>query len=592
MFLLLAFFFHSFHWFLLNSRTILKHAHHSNQRFILNANIQYEWSSVSSSTRHCRLTKTISAVVKVMAAEQACTCQCTFTIIVNESVWTFGEKRSVHLAAMQSYSPPREKTEICVKECQLPRELWIMILGQFEMLPLLRCYATVCSAWRGLVAEAVSSIAAHEARWLTDDSVKHYPSIRTLFLPRHMNGVTDEGLRCMMNLTSLILKNKKFSDQGVSGLTNLTELVLGSSSRVTNNGLAPMVSLRTLELYSEIISDVGIMDLLKLTSLASYSDNITDVGFIRLTNLTRLKYGGNSMTDAGMQHLVNLTSLDLSGNSSISNEGITGLSNLSILTLDRQCNITNAGIHSLSGSLKSLRLIASTRISDNGVECLSGLTELKVLYVPHITERGISSLVALRSLNLRTDHAFSDVAFRSLTNLTELVCPGYPLTSAAFEPLTNLTSICIDNTERVCRLLGDPSFVEVDQYSEFYVRIDSEFDEFGNSWIDWSERESQFRFSNQSDDEFDFLATLSHGGRGQWNMQLDFIEKACFVWIWLDSRWWSEEFDKSLNTGATWEHCDYGRRDQLLGQSDPAQSAFESLYYVSWNNEFGPFDWS
>ncbi len=129
-----------------------------------------------------------------------------------------------------------------------------------------------------------------------------------------------EGLQYFRNLRTLYL----FSDRGgiddidvLSGLANLTRLILWGAEINDVSALSGLKNLNILELYDNQISDISSLSgLTNLTKLYLSVNQISDISSLSgLTNLTTLYLPGNQISDiSSLSGLTNLTDLLLYDN--------------------------------------------------------------------------------------------------------------------------------------------------------------------------------------------------------------------------------------------------------------------------------------
>lgn len=160
----------------------------------------------------------------------------------------------------------------------LPREVWVAILKELSFRELWRLRA-VSRSWMELAYAGVTVIPKSESRHVTDEQLKQMSSLVELGVHR---------------------ENKTISDEGISGLLNLTHLEISGNDFITNDGISGLTNLRSLDLFN--------------------NDKITDTGLSLLTNLT---------------------DFDLFMNCKITNDGITHLVNLKRLVIDDFCGVTS-----------------------------------------------------------------------------------------------------------------------------------------------------------------------------------------------------------------------------------------------------------
>ena len=214
------------------------------------------------------------------------------------------------------------------------------------------------------------------------------------------NAISDiSPLSGLTNLTVLLLSRNRVSEvSALSGLTSLEVLALASNSISNISPLSGLSSLQVLSLDNTSISDISpLSGLTNLEVLYLRSNSITNISPLSgLTSLARLYLDGNSITNISpLSGLTRLTWLDLYNNSITDLSPLSGLSSLQVLYLDGN-SITN--ISPLSG-LTSLRGLLLSNNSITGLSPLSGLTSLQVL---SLSDNRISELSALSGLTSLT----------------------------------------------------------------------------------------------------------------------------------------------------------------------------------------------
>ena len=168
-------------------------------------------------------------------------------------------------------------------------------------------------------------VLALDGLWVSEiglEELTNLKKIEELYLKS--TTVSDDGLALLSNypkLKKLRLAFGQISDAGLphlSGIKTLEELDLSENSSLTNVGLehlAPLTSLRKLNLWRLAISDDGIKNLAPLTNLEWLNlDNtqLSDAGLVALKDmkaLTFLHLGSTSVSDTGLAQLEHLTNL-------------------------------------------------------------------------------------------------------------------------------------------------------------------------------------------------------------------------------------------------------------------------------------------
>ena len=155
---------------------------------------------------------------------------------------------------------------------------------------------------------------------------------------RNSNSVSDlSPLSGLTNLTSLVLDNNAITDiSAVSELTNLTSLVLDNNAITDISAVSGLTNLTALGLNGNAITDISaVSELTNLTSLSFSSNSIRDISPVAgLTNLTRVNLWDNTISDIStMAGLTNLELLNLGRNAISDISPVSGLTNLTLLWL-------------------------------------------------------------------------------------------------------------------------------------------------------------------------------------------------------------------------------------------------------------------
>ncbi len=285
------------------------------------------------------------------------------------------------------------------------------------------------------------------------------------------NSVSDlSPLSGLTNLTSLVLGGNSISDiSAVSGLTNLTYLSLRGNSISDISAVSDLTNLASLSLNRNNLSDISpLSGLTNLTSLGLKGNSISDISAVSgLTNLTSLGLNGNSISDisavsgltklislyaggnsisniSALAGLTNLRDLGLSLNSISDLSSLVGLTNLATLTL-RYNNISD--ISAVSGLTKLISLYAGGNSISN-ISALAGLTNLRDLGLEGNSISDLSSLVGLTNLatlTLRYNNISDISAVSGLTKLISLYAGGNSISNiSALAGLTNLRDLWLN----------------------------------------------------------------------------------------------------------------------------------------------------
>ena len=325
--------------------------------------------------------------------------------------------------------------------------------------------------------------------------------------------VTDAGVKSLSslgNLTTLNLHYTRFTGEQSCGFENLTSLrelrLLGSP--VTDKGLlevAKLKNLRTLDLQKTKVDGPSLEQLSELTRLSTMELDLTDAMFPPLRKaglLHTLPYAfakddidahsddeietlnlngfyGIEISDASLPEfasLPNLKTLTLIGSSDVTDDGLAALSQypeLRTLNLE-ETKVTDGGLKRLAAVEKLSELVLDqTAVTDPGLERLVAIKTLKVLSLNRtaVSDKGIRTLTQLSGLTeLRmssTSVALIDVSeFAQMKNLSTLVLNGSKVNDAGLKQvsqvksLTSLDLILCDITDAGLKELSQLSNLE------------------------------------------------------------------------------------------------------------------------------------
>lgn len=162
-------------------------------------------------------------------------------------------------------------------------------------------------------------ISLYWVRNVCDDTIKSLTKLNSLSLGS--SSVTPEGLVLLPSLRSLFLDcyDQGMTDEGLARLTNLTSLSIYVTPRITGSGVSKLVNLKSLHLSQNhvkggcfrTVTDETIHALTNLTSLTLETTSITDSGLTRLINLESLSLYESCITNKGLDKLPLLRVLDM-----------------------------------------------------------------------------------------------------------------------------------------------------------------------------------------------------------------------------------------------------------------------------------------
>ena len=241
------------------------------------------------------------------------------------------------------------------------------------------------------------------------------------------NDTTDTHVKLLTHCKSFFLTyNGNVTDDGLSTLTNLTELGLGGSTRITSECFKNFPKLINLSLSSSNVDmfSTRFQYLTNLNTLViKYSTNVpSDIKL--LTNLTDLSFEYCQLTYIDLSFYKNLHTLNIS-RASINNRTIQSLNCLNLSDLDISHNsIGNKGLQHLTKftNLCHLNLSGTSKINDDHLQLLNH-TKLQTLHLTECTfveGENLRLFVNLRELYLNDCRRIDNNVVASLTDLSEL----------------------------------------------------------------------------------------------------------------------------------------------------------------------------
>jgi internalin A len=275
-----------------------------------------------------------------------------------------------------------------------------------------------------ICSKAVNDLAALERLGPDDLYSIGCPSVPPDQAPARYNLM--QHITHLTGLKHLDLDRSPVSDADLQHITSLCSLeYLSLPDQITDTGLAYIAGLTSLKGFytgcigrgKSRITDLGLRHISRISSLEELylrGEYMSDAGLEHLKKLPKLEYlclYGSRFTDAGCVHIKEMPSLRIlsfhENLCRISDEGLAHIAqmpNLEILCLHGMKNITDAGI-ALLAKIPSLRKlnIASSQVSDRGLEYLSQIKTLECLELPQdqrgITDKGLEYLSRLSNLN-------------------------------------------------------------------------------------------------------------------------------------------------------------------------------------------------
>jgi hypothetical protein len=201
--------------------------------------------------------------------------------------------------------------------------------------------------------------------------LNEYLQLKNLDIPFNEK-VTNDGVKCLTDLTRLSIWDTKVTDDGIKNLTKLT-ILHANGTEITDEGSKGkhLTNLTTLNVCCTNITDESVKYLTNLTNLNIQYTCVTDEGSRGkfLTKLTTLHAPGTKITDEGSKgkQLTKLTALE-ANYTKITDDSIKCLINLTSLGAS-DTKITDEGIK----YLKNLTYLqaSDTKITDEGIKCLT-----------------------------------------------------------------------------------------------------------------------------------------------------------------------------------------------------------------------------
>lgn len=189
---------------------------------------------------------------------------------------------------------------------------------------------------------------------LTDDELGRLTGLTRLRLVRHSHNISDQSLSRLTNLTELGLGNcQRVSSKTLAGLPYLRELCLACSHIQSRHEDWIVIGSRLTTLMLGAYTGPTACPHRRQLAL--------------LTNLTNLIMGGRTdITDCDISQLTRLQQLSLRYNTQITDSGLCCLTNLHTLNLGQNTRVTHRSIHTLR-ALTSLTLDRDYMRLDGGL---------------------------------------------------------------------------------------------------------------------------------------------------------------------------------------------------------------------------------
>ena len=280
------------------------------------------------------------------------------------------------------------------------------------------------------------------------------------------NDISDVSpLSTLTNLRTLNLTYNPISELSLSGLTNLTELVLGGGalrspiSKVSLSDLPNLTKLQLGPLFQELslsnlpkleLSGIirlnlkngfklSVSDMPQITTLDFTDHSISEVSLSDLPQLTKLTFYDNNISEVSLSGMPKLTELRFFSNNSISEVSLSGTPQLTELYLDDN-NISEVSLPDLP-QLTTLTL-RYTNLSALSLPYLPQLTTLTLVgnNLVTVSELSLPHLPQLTTLRLQ-DNNLSALSLPDLPKLTTLALWDNNLSALSLSDLPQLTTL-------------------------------------------------------------------------------------------------------------------------------------------------------
>ena len=259
----------------------------------------------------------------------------------------------------------------------IPLEVWGEILSHLRLKDLFQC-ASVCLEWHitDLINKSITMMDRTECAHIDNDRLKKMVNLHALQLDnrlrfncirKNMSAELNDNLKALVNLRTLDLSRvKSYININIKPLTNLQSLKL-NRVEITCEELSRLPQLRTLE-------------------ICFGNNTITDDGLTQLTNLTDLSFTTwYSLKGKCLSALPRLKRLELIENifayGNVTDEILSGLSNLEELILVGPTRITKNGLKPLV-NLKTLGVYGYNSITAEAINQVTSLCSLNLSFCP------------------------------------------------------------------------------------------------------------------------------------------------------------------------------------------------------------------
>lgn len=298
---------------------------------------------------------------------------------------------------------------------------------------------------------------------ITDKAFEHLSCVEKVDIYGTL--VTDEALYCIPSVTSIRMCNYRFTESGISFLTNLKcldlhdclgipsnaiqnlntlqELSISGHSNITDEAILNLTNLTTLKITrDEKITDNAFSNLKSLISLTiQYKNNLTENAFKNLTNLTNLKLYMVKINDNALLHCKNLKIVELSECNDITGSSFKYLNKLHTIILGIMYYVLDDAFKGVKNVHTLMLYSKDRRTSEMFKHLKPNLKTLKFYYC--IEDILFKDLENVTDLNLQTTIGLAESSFKYLTSLRKLRIEKNEgkITRNAFKNLSNVVKL-------------------------------------------------------------------------------------------------------------------------------------------------------
>ena len=225
------------------------------------------------------------------------------------------------------------------------------------------------------------------------------------FSPRRMDLLNECVIPLFSGLKKMIIHTFAYiTNEGIQHLTSLEELCLSNNRLISDESVEKLTNIRTLDLrYADGIKGTCLRSLTKLKKLSLQTNRDVDGrSLLYLSGLEELNLNYNKMVhDRDLINILdNLRALKLDENYTISGECIARMTRLEKLSFYGR-KVEDDILMQLT-TLKELKLFDNSYNTDRGISTLTRLTSIDLQVNTRITTAGLAPFLhCLKSINLR-----------------------------------------------------------------------------------------------------------------------------------------------------------------------------------------------